>query len=329
MSVPPLVAAALVAVALVTGATGVTQSPPGPGALPEALRPFPPRLTGTLVFESDIAGRPAIYTLALDNGTVATLTGDARFTSSTPRWSPDGRRVAFSSNRAHYDGATPDTGTPDMDVWVIDATGRGLSRITSDPANDTDPSWSPDGQSLVFSSDRDSRGDLYRLVLATGQLTRLTRHFVGRAIMPSAAPDGTRVAFAAQSLRAGAFWGFQIHVLAASGDASALTTSVGGCWPSWSPDGRRLAHVRLPSGETSSIEVRDGPLLDQSRVLKAEGLWSYYPRWSPDGARLSMSVSPAHHDGENWDLAVVEVQTGAWTRLTHGAGNDRLADWKR
>ena len=87
--------------------------------------------------------------------------------------------------------------------------------------------------------------------------------------------------------------------------------------------------MRLPSGETSSIEVRDGPLLDQSRVLKAEGLWSYYPRWSPDGARLSMSVSPAHHDGENWDLAVVEVQTGAWTRLTHGAGNDRLADWKR
>ena len=330
MSVSRVLAGVLLALALLAGAPSFSRSQEArPPRLPEAVRPFPPGLTGTLVFESDVAGRPALYTLALATGTVAALSGGAAFSTTTPRWSPDGSRVVFSSNRAHYDGPSPDSGTPDMDLWIVNADGTGLSRITRDPANEQDPAWAPDGKSLVYNADRDSRGDLFRLVLATGAVTRLTQHFVGRAIMPSPAPDGARIAFAAQSLRAGAFWSYQVHVLSAGGAAPALETTVGGCWPTWSPDGLRLAHVRLPAGEASSIEVRDGPRLEQSRVLKADGLWSYYPDFSPDGRRLAFSVSPAHHEGENWDLAVVNLASGAWTRLTQGAGNDRLPDWKQ
>ena len=330
MTVPPVLAAALVALGLTAG----TAVPPSlrdaaEPRLPEAVRPFPSGLTGTIVFESDINGRPALYTLTLDTGVVAVLTGAPDFSSTTPRWSPDGGRVAFSSNRAHYDGATRDTGTPDADLWVVNSDGRGLARITRDPANETDPSWTPDGQSLVFTSDRDSRGDLYRLALATGTQTRLTTHYVGRAIMPSPSPDGSRLAFAAQTLRVGAFWDFQVHVLPSQGAPRALSAEAGSCWPNWSPDGQRLAHVRLPRGAPSALEVRSGPRLDASHVLNAGDLWSYYPDWSPDGTRLAFSVSPAHHEGENWDLAVVDVATGAWTRLTRGAGNDRLPDWKK
>lgn len=326
----PVLVTALAAAGLL-GAGGALAGIQAPRAnrAPEAVRPFPPGLNGTLVFESDVAGRPAIYTLTLADGVVRPLTGEPDFSSTTPRWSPDGTRVLFASNRAHYDGRPPETGTPDLDLWVVNADGGGLSRLTTDVANESDPAWAPDGRSVVYSSDRDSRGDLFRLVLATGAVTRLTNHFAGRAIMPSPAPDGARIAFAAQSLRLGAFWSYQVHVWSPGGSAPPLTTQVGGCWPSWSPDGRRLAHVRLPAGEPSSIEVRDGPALERSRVLTAGGLWSYYPTWSPDGTRLAFAVSPEHHEGENWDLAIVEVQTGAWTRLTQGAGNDRLPDWKR
>jgi Tol biopolymer transport system component len=330
MSVSRLLVAVVLALALTAGAAPAprVQDARRP-RLPDAVRPFPPGLTGTLVFESDAAGRPAIYTLALATGTVAALSGGAEFSSATPRWSPDGARVVFSSNRAHYEGVSRDTGTPDLDLWIVNADGSGLARITRDPANEQDPAWAPDGKSVVYSADRDSRGDLFRLVLATGEVTRLTQHFVGRAIMPSPAPDGRRIAFAAQSLRAGAFWGYQVHVLAAGGAAPPLETTEGGCWPTWSPDGLRLAHVRLPAGETSSIEVREGARLEQSRVLKADGLWTYYPDFSPDGTRLALSVSPQHHEGENWDLAVMDLTSGAWTRLTQGAGNDRLPDWKK
>jgi len=327
--VAPLLAVALVAASLTVFNSG-KPSPQDVGArLPEAVRPFAPDLSGTLVFESDVTGRPAIYTLALATGVVRPLSGGPGYSTTTPRWSPDGVRVVFSSNRAHYEGAAPETGTPDMDLWVVNADGSGLARLTRDGANERDPAWTPDGQGVVYSSDRDSRGDLYRLVLATGTVTRLTRHYVGRAIMPAPSADGTRIAFAAQTLRVGAFWDFQVHVLSSQGAAQPLATTAGSCWPNWSADGQRLAHVRLPRGQPSTLEIRDGSQLESTRVLTAANLWSYYPDWSPDGTRLAFAVSPEHHEGENWDLAVVDVRTGTWTRLTQGAGNDRLPDWKQ
>jgi hypothetical protein len=158
---------------------------------------------------------------------------------------------------------------------------------------------------------------------------RLTRHFVGRAIMPSVSPASSRTAFAAQTLRVGAFWDFQVHVREANGAIVPVPATAGACWPRWSPDGRRLAHVRLGANERSTLEVRDGTTLQSAKVLTVPGLWSYYPAWSPDMTRLTFAVSPEHHDGENWDLAVIDVATGQWTRLTQGPGNDRLPDWKR
>lgn len=297
---------------------------------PAIATTLPPGLSGSIVFESDVAGRPAIYTLDLAAGRIAHLTGAPSSTSQTPRWSPDGRRVVFVSNRAHYEGPRLDSGTPDFDVWIVDADGSGARRVTDEPSNEHDPAWSADGGSIVFSSDRDSRGDLYAKRLDTGVTTRLTRHFVGRAIMPAPSVAPERIAFAAQSMRAGAFWAYQVHVRDARGEIATLSDTIGGCWPRWSPDGRRLAHVRSNVGTTpSALEVRDGPTLGTSRVYATQGLWSYYPAWSPDGSRLVFSVSPAHHEGEDWDLAVVDLATGAWQRLTQGKGNDRLPDWKK
>ncbi|MEZ5292095.1 MAG: hypothetical protein R2745_13495 [Vicinamibacterales bacterium] len=296
-------------------------------ALPRAVRPFPAGLSGTIAFESDVAGRPGIYLLDLATGTVRRATGHPGLTERTPRWAPDGRRLAFSSNRAHYEGDARDTGTPDLDVWAVNADGSGASRLTTDPANESDPAWTADGARIVYSSDRDSRGDLYELTLGGGRVVRLTRHFVGRAIMPSVSTAPERVAFAAQTLRVGAFWDFQVHVRGPGGSVTAVPADTGACWPRWSPDGRRLAHVRLEGEQPSALEIRRGDTFASSAVLRADGLWSYYPAWSPDQARLAFSVSPAHHEGEDWDLAVVDLATGRWTRLTEGPGNDRLPDW--
>ncbi|MGE4086280.1 MAG: TolB family protein [Vicinamibacterales bacterium] len=315
----------LSAVAAAALAVGAAQPAP---PLPQAVQPWPGGLSGTLVFQSDRAGRPAIYTLALTTGTVARLSGEPGWSETNPRWSPDGRQVVFASNRAHYEGAAPERGTADMDLWLVNADGTGRRRLTTDPANESDPAWDADGRSIVFSSDRDSRGDLYRLRLDTGVTTRLTTHYVGRAIMPAVAASSGRVAFAAQTLRMGAFWDFQVHLLdPRSGVASPLPASAGACWPAWSRDGRRLAHVNLGKDEPSSLLVRTMPDGASTRVPGPRELWSYYPEWSPDDTKLAFAVSPAHHEGENWDLAVVDLKTGAWTRLTEGPGNDRLPDW--
>jgi len=209
------------------------------------------------------------------------------------------------------------------------ADGTQVRRITTDAGNDHDPSWTPDGQALVFSSDRASRGDLYRVRVADGHTDRLTTNFVGRAIMPAVSPDGRTVAFAAQTLRVGAFWNFQVHLLdVASGRTTPVPASGGACWPAWSPDGTLLYNVQLEV-EPSAIQRRDVSTGEVRLAHANPTLWSYYPRVSPDGQWLALSLSPEHHDGENWDLALVSTSDPARRLpLTTGPGNDRLPDWR-
>ena len=211
----------------------------------------------------------------------------------------------------------------------MDADGGNAVRVTDHPAHDHDPSWMPDGQSLIFASERDSRSDLYRVWLADRRVERLTHHFVGRAIMPNVSPDGRSVAFAAQTLARFQFWEFQVHVLdLATGQTRALDNSGGACWPAWSPDGRSLANVLLAT-EPSTIQVRAADGSNTRPLAGDPARWHYYPDWSADGRLLALSVSPEHHEGEDWDLAIMSADgSRPYQRLTTGPGNDRLPDFR-
>jgi Tol biopolymer transport system component len=308
----------LLAALAVSGA--MAQSP----TMPQAANPFPTGLNGTLVFNSDRRGpdnpdgRNHIFTLELASGRVTQLTSGRNHHDQHPRWSPDGRRISFVSSRAGS-----------FDLFVMDADGTNVTRLTDHPANDFDPMWMPDGQSLIFSSERDSRSDLYRLWLKDRRVDRLTHHFVGRAIMPNVSPDGTSVAFAAQTLQRLQFWEFQVHVLdLATGKTRALENSGGACWPNWSPDGRMIANVLLAK-EPSTVQIRNADGSGARELPANPKLWSYYPNWSKDGKWIALSVSPQHHEGEDWDLAIAPADgSRAPQKLTTGPGNDRLPDWK-
>ena len=84
----------------------------------------------------------------------------------------------------------------------------------------------------------------------------------------------------------------------------------------------------LSRDRPSTLQLRDAAGGGARDLGAPAPLWNYYPEWSPDGAHVAFAVSPAHHEGEDWDLAVAAVATGQWTRLTSGPGNDRLPDWK-
>lgn len=318
-------------VALVVATLASAQAP----ALPAVVRPFPAGLSGTLVFHSDLAGpdnpngRSRLYTLDLARGVVTALTRGRQWRDESPRWSPDGRRIAFKSTRAHAEGPRPDTGTPDYDIYVMDADGGHVTRVTEHPANDHDPVWTPDGQSLIFSSERDSRGDLYRVWLADKHVDRLTRNFTGRAIMPAVSPDGRSVAFASQSFERLQFWLFGVNLLdLATGRTRAIDATAGSCWPAWSPDGATLAHVLLDR-EPSVLRITSIDGRPRGGVPGDPRLWAYYPAYSRDGRWIAFSVSPAHHEGEDWDLAIARPgDPSSFHRLTTGPGNDRNPDWR-
>ena len=292
-------------------------------APPDSVKPFPQGLSGSLVFHSDKPGpdnpdgRNHIFTIDLATGKVTQVTSGRNHHDQHPKWSPDGRRISFVSSRGG-----------NFDLYVMNADGANVTRLTDHPANDFDPIWMPDGNSMIFSSERDSRSDLYRLWLSDRRVERLTHHFVGRAIMPSVSPDGRSVAFAAQTLQRLAFWDYQIHMLdLASGKTRALDAPGGTCWPTWSPDGRLIANVDLRE-EPSRLQIRT-PTGEHARELRPDPKrWHYYPDWSPDGKWIAFSVSPEHHQGEDWDLAIVSPDGSGYRRLTTGPGNDRLPDWK-
>lgn len=297
------------------------------GAQPAAVSPFPRGLSGTLAFQSDVRtsanpnGKQKIYTIDLATGAISTLTRDGDWNDENPRWSPDGARILFKSNRGGS-----------YNLFVMNADGSNVVRLTSHGANDHDASWLPDGQSVVFASERDrgpGRFDLYRLWLADGATERLTNFFNGYAFMPSVSPDGNWVAFVATTFPLDGGYVNQVHVMEL---ATRLTwpfdATAAGCWPNWSPDGQSIAHVSLLQ-EPSKIQVVSSFGVDPQPMPAEPARWHYYPDWSPDSLMIALSTSPEHHFGEDWDLAIIDATRATpLQRLTSGAGNDRLPDWK-
>ncbi|HWI18250.1 MAG TPA: hypothetical protein VNT81_10920 [Vicinamibacterales bacterium] len=296
-------------------------------AQPTAVSPFPRGLSGTLVFQSDARGpsnpngRVKIYTINLESGAITALTRDGDWNDEQPRWSPDGTRIAFKSNRSGS-----------YNLYLMDADGGRVTRVTNHARNDQEPSWRPDGQSLVFASERDrgpGRFDLYRVWLADGAIERLTVFFEGYAIMPNVSPDGNWVAFVATTFPMDGGYANQVHVLElATRMTWPFDATAAGCWPNWSPDGSSIAHVQLLQ-EPSTIQVVSSFGTEPRPIPGEVSRWHYYPDWSPDNLLLAVSTSPAHHAGEDWDLAIVDPSRAmAPQRLTTGQGNDRVPDWK-
>ena len=101
-----------------------------------------------------------------------------------PAWSPDGRRIAFQSNR---DG--------DTEIYVMNADGSNTSRLTNNFFySDSSPDWSPDGSRIAFHSTRDGGFEIYAMDADGSNVVRLTNNSVDDA-NPSWSPDGRRIAF--------------------------------------------------------------------------------------------------------------------------------------
>jgi TolB protein len=140
-----------------------------------------------------------------------------------PCWSPDGKRIAFTSTR---DG--------NQELYVADADGKNRARLTSDPAIDAHPCWSSDRHTIVFATNR--WGDLeLALIEADGSRLRRFTDSPGLDDYPAFSPDGTRIAFT--SNRGGALDIVVADV--ATGMVTHLTRDEAiDNFPSWSADGR-------------------------------------------------------------------------------------------
>lgn len=238
--------------------------------------------------------------------------GGAPVRDGAPSWSPDGTEIAYFSEQ-------PDG---NADLFVMNADGTRVRRLTETADDEGGPAFSPDGSSVAFDTDRDGNFEIYVVGADGTGLRRVTDH-PGRDVAPAWSPDGRSLVFMSDRerpefdvfrvdvdgtglvrlTRDGSNWFPQfapvaperiamhvwrdVHVLdLATSELTRLTTAPGdGMYPTWSPDGSQIAFMSARNGRTEIFAMNaDGS--DQRRLVSMATGSAIDPRWSPAGTHI-------------------------------------------
>jgi Tol biopolymer transport system component len=195
-----------------------------------------------------------------------------RFLSSTryeatPSYSPDGGRIAFSSNRGGV-----------RQIWVADADGANVSPLTSFSGGVAgSPKWSPDGQFIVFDARPAGNSDIYTVPAGGGPVKRLTGD-PREDHLPTWSPDGKWIYFG--SGRAG---GHEIFRMRPDGSSVQQITHDGGYYGMVAPDGKWLYYSvpakglwKMPAdgGETTQVLPRASLFGNFAFVVTPGGIYA-------------------------------------------------------
>jgi len=231
-------------------------------------------------------------------------------------WTPDGKIV--------YDSAA----TGHLDLWMIEANGKGEKQLTSDAGNNSCPSVSPDGRYVVFVSDRTGTNHVWRINTDGSNSTQLTNG--GGESNPQCSPTGQWVVFNSRStgtplLKVPIDGGEPVPIVEKNSDLVAISPE--GKWVAslhfenaktntaiypfeggephqimninsyyfrWTPDGRSLAYVDDRNPSAIIIQPIDGGSPRQLADFKPEKIFSF--AWSRDGKQLALARGPVNSD---------------------------------
>ena len=188
-------------------------------------------------------------------------------------WSPDGKSIAFT-----FDKASPNQGN--QEVYVCDVDGQQLRAVAVDSgtlSHEEWPSWSPDGVSLVYVSTRHGNPELYVCKAAGGDERRLTSDPALDA-HPAWSPDGKSIAFATNR------WGdWELALLDVTTLGVRRLTSSRNLddYPAWSKDGKRLAFTSNRGGNLDiyTLDLGTQQVINVSNHAAIDN----FPTWTPDG----------------------------------------------
>ena len=232
-------------------------------------------------------------------------------------WSPDGRQIAFTSDRSG-----------DPEIYVANADGSGLRRLTDTPGRDAHPSWAANGKTILFQSPR-AGGDvqIYRMNADGTDQRRLaeTKGFCG---VPVESPNARHIAFQCSNAlkdfgSAEAPW--RIYMLDSDqAEPRLISTGPGNDQvPNWSPDGRRLIYFSDRTGinQLYELNTRRGTTSQRSFEPDSHGAATY----SPDGRRIAVMRSRPGGKGNVYAIG----PKGRVIRITDSGPDFGMAVWSR
>ncbi|MDQ3894636.1 MAG: S9 family peptidase, partial [Actinomycetota bacterium] len=234
------------------------------------------------------AYRSAIFVAPVDGSEPARNLTSGERVDATPRWSPDGSRIAFVSNRTG--GA--------KQLYVLPLAGGEPRRLTTAPEDVRGPVWSPDGTRLAFSSR--VRDTLYE---EEDEARRPPHRF-------------TRLQFKLDNEGWTGDRRLHLFVVAADGSSDPVQITSGDyehASPAWSPDGSRLAFISARDDDWDVKPVSDVYVMPSDggepvRVTGRDGICEE-PAWSPDGQLIALRYEPGVFDfPRHAQIAVVDPE---------------------
>jgi Tol biopolymer transport system component len=275
-----------------------------------------PARNGEMVFASVRVknGNFDLYRMRPDGSRLRRITRGPGF-ERYPRWSPDGKLVAYVSNRTNPGSEAA------YEIYVLRDTK--LRRVTKDRAIDDQVSWSPDGKRLAFVTTRGSgRFGIWTMNSNGTGARRLT---VGGAT-PVWSPDGKTIAFVRSTGKTDAIW-----IMDADGTNQRLLTApprtgndyARDSMPEWSPSGHELAFVRRERGRTDILVTHAHGNGSPVRLTNTVGAHTW-PAWSPDGKRMAF----VHSIGRRQEIVVMNTDGTGRKRVAGGALAYAYPDWQ-
>ena len=214
-------------------------------------------------FESKLSG---VYVQLVRTGERRLVSARAGI-NGAPAWSPDGRKLALTLGGS--------SGNPD--IYVLDLTSQSLTRLTDDPAIDTEAEWAPDGRSLYFTSDRAGSPQIYQVSASGGHPKRIT--FEGNYnARPRVSADGTELAMVTLD---GGNYRIAVQDLA-SGAVRVLSHGRLDESPSFAPNGATLLYSQREGAARGSLATVSVDGLTGLRLKAAQGA-VVEPAWGPFG----------------------------------------------